>query len=125
MTGAVLVYDDDCGFCTWWAEWLDARADLRVVGFSDLDPELRACLPDDYADCSHLVTDDAVYSCGASMEEALLRSDLGAPARPAAERLRRVGVYRAAREWGYRRVVDSRSLWGRVLSKPPRGRREE
>ena len=28
MSGDVLVYDDDCGFCTWWANYFGHRADL-------------------------------------------------------------------------------------------------
>jgi predicted DCC family thiol-disulfide oxidoreductase YuxK len=44
--GSILVFDDDCGFCTWWAEFVAARSDVRLVGFSELDPDLRALLPD-------------------------------------------------------------------------------
>ena len=57
MSDALLVYDDDCGFCTWWAEFLEARSDVPTIGFSDLDPGLRNTLPDDYDRCAHLVTD--------------------------------------------------------------------
>ncbi|ESP87435.1 DCC1-like thiol-disulfide oxidoreductase family protein [Candidatus Halobonum tyrrellensis] len=117
------VYDDDCGFCTWWAETFDRRTDLRVVGYTDLGPALRARLPDDYRDCSHLVTDDAVYSCGASVERALLRTEAGSHARPVADRLDRLGAYRTARERGYRWVADRRSLWGELLSQTPPARR--
>ena len=126
MTGATLVYDDDCGFCTWWAGFFDDRTDLRIVGFSELDPSLRARLPDGYETCSHLVTDGGVYSCGESVEQALVRTDLGAAARPAVEFLRGVDAYRDVREWGYRQVADNRVLGGRLLSKrpPARGRSE-
>ncbi|RYJ14696.1 DUF393 domain-containing protein [Halogeometricum borinquense] len=122
MTDAVLVYDDDCGFCTWWADFLEARSDLRIVGFSALDPSLRDRLPPDYESCSHLVTDDAVYSCGASIEEVMLRTDLGSGARPIVRSLRSVGLYRDVREWGYRHVAHNRSLWGKLLSKHPPAR---
>ena len=124
MTGATLVYDDDCGFCTWWADFFDDRTDLRIVGFSDLDgdPDLRARLPDDYEACSHLVTDGAVYSCGESVEQALVRTGLGAGARPAVEFLRKSGAYRDVREWGYRQVANNRVLGGRLLSKRPPAR---
>lgn len=124
MAAATLVYDDDCGFCTWWADVLAARSDLRVVGFSDLDddPDLRDRLPDDYQRCSHLVTAEAVYSCGASIEEALARSDLGGVARPVVDGLRRIGPYRALREWGYRRVAHNRDLGGKIVSKTPPAR---
>jgi len=90
---ATLVYDDDCGFCTWWADYFDERTALRIVGFSDLTDELRARLPDDYEACSHLVTDDAVYSCGASIEEALTRTDVGGPVDDVVEFLRQFEDY--------------------------------
>lgn len=122
MGDPVLVYDDDCGFCTWWAEFLAEHAALRVVGFSEVDPSLRERLPADYEECSHLVTDEGVHSCGASIEEALLRSDVGAAGRPVADFLRSVDAYRAAREWGYRHVAHNRSLWGKLLSKRPPAR---
>ena len=61
------VYDDDCGFCTWWAEFFAEHANLRLVGFSDMDGELLDRLPDEYEDCAHLVTDDELYSCGAAI----------------------------------------------------------
>ncbi len=125
MSDGVLVYDDDCGFCTWSAEFVAERSTLRLVGFSELDDDLLSRLPDDYEECAHLVTDERVYSCGAAMEEALLRSDLGSVARPAAESLRDLGPYRIAREWGYRRVADNRDLFGKVLSKRPPARGRE
>jgi len=118
MDGPVLVYDDDCGFCTWWAEYLADRASFPIAGFSELTPELRERLPENYEDCSHLVTEERVYSCGASIEEALLRSDVGSPARPVVERLREVSAYNDVREWGYRWVADNRGLMGKIVSKP-------
>lgn len=122
MNEAVLVYDDDCGFCTWWAEWFDARSDVQVVGFTDIWPELRERLPDDYEDCSHLVTDEAAYSCGASIEQALVRTGFGSAARPTVESLRSVDAYGALRERGYRWIADNRSVWGKLLSKTPPAR---
>ncbi len=125
MTDATLVYDDDCGFCTWWAEYFDDRSDVRVVGFEELTPELRARLPDEYENCSHFVTEDGVYSCGASIEEALVRTDLGENVRPLAEFLRTFEDYERLRERSYRRVADNRSFWGRLLSKTPPSRRSD
>jgi hypothetical protein len=52
----------------------------------------------------------------------VLRTEPGAVARPLAERLRDLGSYRTAREWGYRAVADNRSLFGKVLSKRPPAR---
>ena len=124
MADAILVYDDDCGFCTWWADALAERADLELVGFSELEAPLRDRLPENYEGCSHLLADGTRYSCGASIEEALARSDLGGPARPAIERLRTLEPYTDLREWGYRRVSGNRSFWGRLVSKaPPASRR--
>lgn len=124
MTEATLVYDDDCGFCTWWADFFADRSDVRVVGFAELTPELREQLPEDYEDCSHLVTDDGVYSCGASIEEALVRSDIGPDARPLAEFLRNFEDYERVRERSYRWVGNNRDLWGQVLSKTPPARQK-
>jgi predicted DCC family thiol-disulfide oxidoreductase YuxK len=119
MSDAIFVYDDDCGFCTWWAEFMAAKADVQIVGFSELDPALEDRLPEEYETCSHLVTDGSVYSCGASVEETLLRTDLGPVARPVVRRLRRFGSYRDVREWGYRHGAHNRALWGKLLSKTP------
>ena len=125
MADGVLVYDDDCGFCTWSAEFIGDRSDLRLVGFSELTPELLAVLPEDYEECAHLVTDEGVYSCGASIEEALARSEFEPAARPVVEALRGIDGYGDARERGYRFVADNRSFWGKFLSKTPPARREE
>ncbi|MFB6091120.1 MAG: DCC1-like thiol-disulfide oxidoreductase family protein [Halobellus sp.] len=120
---AAFVYDDDCGFCTWWAELFAARTDLRIVGFAELDPELEGRLPDDYEACSHLVTDETVYSCGAAIEEALLRTDPGSLVRPAVEALRQFEDYRQLRERAYRWGADNRALLGKLVSSPPPARR--
>ena len=125
MTEAILVYDDDCGFCTWWADFIDERSDIRLVGFSDLDTDLRDRLPENYEECSHLLADGTRYSCGASIEEALARSQVGPDLRPVVDGLRRLDTYEAMREWGYRGVADNRSLWGKLLSKTPPARKGE
>lgn len=115
----ILVYDDECGFCTWWTEWVAVRADLAVVGFSELSPELRERLPEAYEDGSHLVTDGEIHSFGASMEEAFLYTPAGALLRPVVERLRRIGAYRRVREWVYGLVRENRGPLGRVFSAEP------
>lgn len=124
MGDAVLVYDDDCGFCTWWAEFFAPRSDIRIVGFTEVDDDLRDRLPAGYEECSHLVTDDAVYSCGSSLEEAFLRADRGRAIRPVIEFLRNFGDYERVRERCYRWIADRRDLWGRVLSKTPPARQD-
>jgi predicted DCC family thiol-disulfide oxidoreductase YuxK len=125
VTESVLVFDDDCGFCTWWAEFFEAHAALRIVGYSDVEDDLRERLPERWRDCSHLVTEEGVYSCGQSIEEAVARSDVGEPARPVIDALRSVGPYNDLREFGYHWVAENRSFWGRVLSKTPPVRRRE
>jgi hypothetical protein len=119
MAQPVFVYDDDCGFCTWWAEVFDDYADVRIVGFSDLDEDLRDRLPEEYESCSHFVTPEAVQSCGASIEAALLRTAPGQLAIPIVEFLRDYGWYHRAREWAYRRGANNRDRLGRLLSKSP------
>ena len=117
MGSATLVYDDNCGFCTWWAEFYRKHSDLDVVGFSELPPEIERVLPDDYEDCSHVVTDSKVYSCGASIEEAFIRSDFGRSLRPVVEFMRGFRLYNLVRAKGYRFVADHRDVAGRFLSK--------
>ncbi|MFB6103431.1 MAG: DCC1-like thiol-disulfide oxidoreductase family protein [Haloplanus sp.] len=117
------VYDDDCGFCTWWAELFDERANLRIVGFSELSPTLRDRLPDDYEDCAHLVTDDAVYSCGAAIEEAFARTS--GEARPVVDFLRQFEDYERLRERTYRWAADRRDKLGLLVSTPPTHRESD
>ncbi|MFB6070687.1 MAG: thiol-disulfide oxidoreductase DCC family protein [Halanaeroarchaeum sp.] len=113
MTSPLLVYDDDCTFCTDAARALAARGDLRIVGFGDLSADLRDRLPDDYRTCAHLVTEDAVYSCGEAVERAFAhRSTAGSMLVSTA---RRVPGYPALREAGYRLVANNRHLYGRAF----------
>jgi len=118
------IYDDDCGFCTWWADQIADRTDLRLVGFSELTPALRERLPDDYENCAHLVTDDAVYSCGAAVEEAAVRAVDEGVARPIVDFLRQFEDYERRRERAYRWVADRRDKFGLVVSKTPPARRD-
>ena len=119
MDDPILVYDDDCGFCTWSARFVAARSTVELVGFSELTDELLDRLPEDYEDCAHLVTDEEVYSCGAGMEEAFLRTDLGEELREPVGFLRQFEDYDRVRERGYRLVADNRDLFGKVLSADP------
>jgi len=119
------VYDDDCGFCTWWADQFAKRTDLRIVGFTELTPELRERLPDDYEDCAHLVTDEAVYSCGAAVEQALIRTEIATGADPVVDFLRQFEDYERLRERAYRWAADRRDKLGLVVSKTPAARRRD
>jgi len=125
VTDATLVYDDDCGFCTWWAERIESRADVTLLGFSDLDAETRERLPEDYEECAHLLTDEEVYSCGESIEEALLRSEVGGEAREAVEVMRGFEEYERLRELAYRAVADRRDVLGQFISSDPPARSKE
>ncbi len=108
-----LVYDDDCGFCTWAAEYLARRGEFELVAFSEISPDQRARLPADWEACAHLLADDGVYSCGAAMTEAFARTNL--PGASAERALRRVPGYATAREGVYRLIADNRSVLGRLL----------
>lgn len=118
-----LVYDDDCGFCTWCVEYAAARGEFEPVGFSELTPDQRARLPEDYEDCSHLLTQDAVYSCGEGLEEAIARFET--PERYLALAFRLLPRRDRLREGGYRAVAGNRDLFGRIARCDPPARREE
>ncbi len=117
-----LIYDDDCGFCTWSAEYAVARGEFELVGFSELTPDQHARLPTDYEECAHLLTDDAVYSCGEAIEETLSR--LESPSRYAVAVFRRLPGHERVREPLYRQVADHRALFGRLFHREPPACRE-
>jgi predicted DCC family thiol-disulfide oxidoreductase YuxK len=118
-----LVYDDDCGFCTWCADWAVRNGEFEPVGFSTLTEEDRDRLPDDYEDCVHLLTDEAVYSCGAATEEVIARTDTVPP--EIFDFLNGFSDYERFREDAYRMVADRRDQLGKVVSvDPPVTRRE-
>jgi len=117
MSGDALVYDDDCGFCTWWADYFARRSDLDAVGFGELTDEQRDRLPEDFESCAHLLTDDAVYSCGAAAEEAFARADIPPGSRDLSRFLRQFDDYRRLRERLYREVADRRDVLGLFVSK--------
>lgn len=122
MNEAILVYDDDCGFCTWWADFFAARTDFRTVGFTELTPDLRERLPEEYETCSHLLVDGDVYSCGRSLEEAFVRSDLSDSVSSVIRFLQNFEDYERFRERVYQQVADHRTELGKVVWKPPRAR---
>lgn len=113
MTPPVLVYDDDCSFCTDAAELLARHGTLSIVGFGDLSPEYEARLPENYRECAHLVVDDTVYSCGEAVERAIAHT--GALPRPVARGLRALPGSPSLRELGYRFVARNRTLYGRLF----------
>ncbi|GGL29787.1 thiol-disulfide oxidoreductase [Halarchaeum grantii] len=115
-----LVYDDDCGFCTWCAERALEVGEFEAVGFSELTPDQRARLPADYETSAHLLTDDAVYSAGEAVEQALVRMvpELGG----VVSELREFELYREVREGLYRWGADHRDWWGKIVSATPPAR---
>ncbi len=115
-----LVFDDDCGFCTWCAEYAAERGEFELVGFTDLTPDQLARLPDEYEDCAHLLTQDAVYSCGEAIEEVGTR--LETPSRHLAEAFRQLPGTEETREPLYRRVADNRDLFGKIVRRDPPAR---
>ena len=68
-----LVYDDDCGFCTWCAGVGERFGNVEAVGFAELSPDQKARLPEDWHESAHLLTDDAVYSGGAAIQAVVVR----------------------------------------------------
>lgn len=113
MDVPVLVYDDDCSFCTRVAHLLDRHGRVDVVGFSDVEPALERRLPAGYRSCVHLVTDETVYSCGEAVERALSTID-GVPEEGFAF-LRSIPGYSRARERGYDLVAENRGIVGRLV----------
>jgi predicted DCC family thiol-disulfide oxidoreductase YuxK len=119
---ATFVYDDTCGFCSWWASLFARRSALGIVGFSALTEEERERLPEDYEDCAHRLTDDEEHSCGAAIEEALVRSDL-APGE-LFEFLDQFADYEGWREYLYREGAKRRDAFGFFISEEPPERRD-
>ena len=122
MSDATLVYDDDCGFCTWWAEFLADRSEIELIGFSELDEETIERLPEDWEVCAHLLLDGEVYSCGESIEQAFVESDLGQDFEPAVDFFRGFDEYDSFREKAYRAVADRRDFFGKFISATPPAR---
>lgn len=113
MTRARMVYDDDCGFCTWCARQGVRFADVEAVAFSDVGPDQETRLPPDWRESAHLLTDDAVYSGGGAIEQVLARMH------PALDvvfaGLRRVPGYPWLRERLYHWAAAHRDWWGQVV----------
>lgn len=119
-----LVYDDDCHFCTWSATFAVRRSDIQPVrlsavenGESRLSDAERDRLPDGYEECAQLVTETAVYSCGAATEESLVVAGV-LPRRPI-EFLRRFTTYNRMRETLYHTLSNNRDIVANVLGREP------
>ncbi|WP_049923474.1 DCC1-like thiol-disulfide oxidoreductase family protein [Halopiger djelfimassiliensis] len=119
-----LVYDDDCHFCTWSATFAVRRGNIQPIrlsevqeGHSRLGDFERAHLPDDFEECAQLITENAVYSCGAATEESLVIA--GVLPRRLIEFLRRFKTYGWLREKTYHTLSNNRDIVSNVLSRDP------
>ena len=85
MSRAIVIYDEDCGFCRWSADRLrawDRRQALRFVPLQDRETDrLLEEIPRERRGQSwHLVEPDGrVWSAGAAVPRVLRRLPLGAP----------------------------------------------
>ncbi|WP_435196963.1 DCC1-like thiol-disulfide oxidoreductase family protein [Natronomonas sp. EA1] len=121
---ATFVYDDDCGFCTWWADFFAEHSELGLVGFSELTDEEKQQLPENWEACAHLFADGETYSCGEAIERALARADVAPGSEQVFGFLREFKDYERLREILYREAADRRDLLGHFLSKEPPARRD-
>ena len=119
-----LVYDDDCHFCTWSATFAVRRSNIQPVrlsrvqeGKSRLSDDERDRLPDGYEKCAQLITEDAVYSCGAATEQSLVIA--GVRSEKLIEFLRQFEDYERLREAVYHFTSDHRNIISNVISRDP------
>jgi predicted DCC family thiol-disulfide oxidoreductase YuxK len=117
-----IVYDDDCGFCTWSARYAAARGPFALVGFSELADEQLARLPADYESCAHLFVGGETYSCGAATEEIVARMDSWERLPASAFQLLPETVRAAVREPIYRAIANNRDVLGKVRRCEPPAR---
>lgn len=110
-----LVYDDDCGFCTWCARIGVRHGDVDAVGFASVSAEEKARLPPGWRQSAHLLTDDAVYSGGEAIERVLARMHPVLRWKYAV--LRHVPGYPRLREKLYRWGADHRDWWGKIVQR--------
>ena len=104
-----LVYDDTCYVCTWVTEHAIYYGPFELVGLSNVTDDQRNRLPENFEECSHLLTNETVYWCGEAIERmfSVLAIVFGL--------LRRTPDYPAVRERLYRIVADNRPLIRKVI----------
>jgi len=119
-----LVYDDACPFCTWAVLFVVRRSDIQPVelsavrsGDSRLTETEHHRLPEAYGACAHLVTDEAVYSCGAAVEQSLVIA--GVLPEQLVGFLRQFADYERTRERLYRFGAEHRGLLSKVVGREP------
>lgn len=109
-----LIYDDECGFCTWAVAYLIARGDFEPIGFSSLTSDQRDKLPDNYRQCAHVLTDETVLSCGKAMIASAAHLDT--PIGYIARAIVRLPGHEYIVETVYRLISTNRHLFGRLRS---------
>lgn len=111
---SVLVYDDDCGFCTWCAAWAARLGPFEPIGFANLTPDLIDRLPEGYHRCSHVLTAERVYSSGSSAEQVIVQTF------PSLHWLfvviRLIPGYERLRNRLYWMIANRRSWFGKLLN---------
>lgn len=119
-----LIYDDDCHYCTWATEFAVKRSDIKPVplsavqsGESSLTEEERDRLHEGYEECAQLITDEAVYSCGAATEQSFVRA--GVLPEGYVSTLRQYAGYVGLREALYHFMSNHRDLWSKVFYREP------
>lgn len=119
-----LVYDDTCRFCTWSATYAVRRSDIQPVrlsnvqsGESRLSDEERERLPEGYEECAQLITEDAVYSCGAATEQSLVLA--GTLPRELVDFLNQFEGYETFRERAYHLLSDNRGRIAPLIGMRP------
>lgn len=120
---AVLLYDDECGFCRWSLDRImswDRRGRLRPVPLQDPEAAelLRTVDPAERMESWHLIVGDHVYSGGEAVAPLTRLLPFGAPAALVAKTFPR--VVNAWYEW----VAENRGRFSKLgLSAPKRASR--
>lgn len=125
MSGPILLYDSDCGFCRWSLgkvlAW-DRRGRIRPVSLQSKEAEqLLGGMPAERRFGSwHLVDSEGeLHSAGAGIAPLLRLLPGGRPLAAIAARLPR------AMERGYRWIAGNRSRWGKLVTDGAKRRADE
>lgn len=103
----IIIYDDDCDFCTEIAEDMSKKGNYTLLSFSELDSEHKEILPPNYKDCAHIIDNGVVYSCGDVLKHYATRNySLG-------NIVRKPGISNII-DFGYNTVARNRSKFGKL-----------
>jgi predicted DCC family thiol-disulfide oxidoreductase YuxK len=114
MGRAVLLYDQDCGFCRWATSRLlawDRRGGVSAIAIQSDEGEalLRDVAPGRRLASWHLVTGDGVFSAGAAIEPLARRLPFGRPIAGVAS------AFPRATERAYEVLARNRGTLGRLI----------